>query len=681
MRRLSAIMFTDIVGYSALTQENEAHALQLLDIHRAILRPIFQEYEGREIETAGDLFFVEFSSAVEGVCCAIRIQQALYERNQGKPKNDQIRLRIGLHIGDVVRVEQHVHGDGVNIAARIQPLADPGGIFISEDVARQIRNKIDFPVVSVGERKLKNITMPMEVYAVVLPWEKAPRKNGLLSRRKTLLAIVASLLMICSIAAFIWLQTKPVPKDPMSLRLAVLPFDNLGSDQEDEYFADGMTEEMISSLSKINDLHVIARSSTMQYKNTTKSIKDVGNELNVGSVLAGTIRKYNDNARVAVQLIDVNTQEHVWSMEYDRKMQDILSIQTEIARHVANKLQVILASSEKKQLDKTYTGNPKAFEEYLLGKHYLNARTSKSIHEAVMHFEKSVAFDPEFALAHATLAYCYSLLSGAGFGSLPDGPAHQKARSAVQRALAIDETLAEAHAALAYINFRLDWDWDQADAEFRRTIDLKPGYSTAHEWYALFLAVHKRSDEALREMNIAHELDPMSVAVNNGLGRVYHYRGEMEKAVEQFRHTLELDPNYGEAYFSLSMAYLKMKKYNEAEQEMMKALALTGRRPVMLGILGCIYARASRVADAEKVLQELSEPKSDEDKMYARAIILLGLHRVDESLSLLSRLIETKYSILVYMNVEQDYFEADEVARLRPLLQRMKFKMDNIQKI
>jgi TolB-like protein/Flp pilus assembly protein TadD len=574
-----------------------------------------------------------------------------------------------------------VHGDGVNIAARIQPLADPGGIFLSEDVARQIRNKIDLPVVSVGKRKLKNITMPMEVYAVVLPWEKAPRGNGHVPRRKALLAGTAALLMICSIAVFLWIQRKPVPKDPMSLRLAVLPFDNLGGDLQDDYFADGMTEEMISSLSKINELHVIARSTTMQYKNTTKSIKDVGGELNVGSILAGTIRKYNDNARVAVQLIDVSTEEHVWSMEYDRKMQDILSIQTEIARHVANKLQVILASSEKKQLSKTYTGNAKAFEEYLLGKHYLNARTSKSIHTAVMHLEKSVANDPEFALAHATLAYCYSLLSGAGFGSLPDGPAHQKARDAVQRALAIDETLPEAHAALAYIKFRIDWDWDQADAEFRRTIDLKPGYSTAHEWYALFLAVHKRSDEALREMNIAHELDPMSLAVNNGLGRVYHYRGEMEKAVEQFHHTLELDPGYGEAYFSLSMAYLKMKKYKEAEEEMMKALAITGRRPVMLGILGCIYARANRIDEAEKLIQELSEPQTDEDKMYARAIILLGLHRADESVALLRLLVETKYSILVYMNVEQDYFDRAEVAKLRPLLEKMKFKLDDVVKI
>ncbi|MGC3948707.1 MAG: adenylate/guanylate cyclase domain-containing protein [Chryseolinea sp.] len=680
MRRLSAIMFTDIVGYSALTQENEAHALQLLETHRALLRPIFQEFEGTEIETAGDLFFVEFGSAVEGVCCAARIQQVLHERNQGKPANDQIRLRIGLHIGDVVRVDQHVHGDGVNIAARIQPLADPGGIFISEDVARQIRNKIEFPVVCVGRRKLKNITMPMEVYALALPWEKPPTRNGQTARWKKMLAGLAALLMIGSIGAFIWIQTRPA-LDPKLLRLAVLPFDNIGGDLQDDYFADGMTEEMISSLSKINDLHVIARSSTMQYKNTTKSIKDVGQELNVGSILAGTVRKYNDNARVAVQLIDVKTEEHLWSMEYDRKMQDILSIQTEISRHVANKLQVILASSEKKQLNKNYTGDAKAFEEYLLGKHYLNARTSKSIHTAVTHLEKSVSLDPEFALAQATLAYCYTLLSGAGFGSLPEGPAHQKARDAVQRALAIDETLAEAHAALAYIKFRIDWDWDQADAEFRRAIELKPGYSTSHEWYALFLAVHKRSDEALREMKIAQELDPMSVAVNNGLGRVYHYRGEMEKAVEQFRHTLQLDPGYGEAYFSLSMAYFKMKRYDEAEQEMMRALAITGRRPVMLGILGSIYARANRIADAEKVLAELSEPKTDEDKMYARAIILMGLHKTDEAIALLSHLVETKYSILVYMNVEQDYFDQDEVIKLRPLLLRMKFNLDNVQKI
>lgn len=676
MRRLSAIMFTDIVGYSALTQQNEAQALRLLETHRAILRPIFKQYEGREIETAGDLFFVEFNSAVEGVSCAADIQQTLFKRNEGKAANDQIRLRIGLHIGDVVYVDEHVHGDGVNIAARIQPIAEPGGICISEDVARQIRNKVAYPVVSVGKRKLKNITLPMEIFALALPWEKNPRGSGAsgLRRYKTIFAWTAALLMVCATAAFFWLHKIPASQGPMALRLAVLPFDNLGADVQDEYFADGLTEELISSLSKINNLHVIARTSTMQYKKAPKTITEVGEELHVGSILAGTVRKYDNKARVAVQLVNVATQEPIWSMEYDRTMQDILSIQTEIARHVAGKLQVILASSEKKQLDKNYTGDAWAFEAYLLGKHFLNERTSQSIRTAVTHLEKSVALDPDFALAHATLAYCYTLLSGAGFGTLPDGPAHQKARDAVNRALAIDETLAEAHAALAYIKFRIDWDWEQADAEFRRAIELKPGYSTAHEWYALFLSMHKRTDEALREMKIALELDPMSVAVNNGLGRVYHYRDEMDKAVAQFHHTLRIDPEYGEAHFSLSMAYFKMRKYTDAETEMNKALSLTGRRPVMVGVLGCIYARSNRRSEAEKLLEEMQLPASDEDKMYARALILLALHRSDEAVVLLSQLLDVKYSILVYMNVERTYFEGQET-KLQPLLDRMHFQV------
>ncbi|HTF18610.1 MAG TPA: adenylate/guanylate cyclase domain-containing protein [Chryseolinea sp.] len=673
MRRLSAIMFTDIVGYSTLTQENEAQALRLLETHRAILRPIFLEYGGREIETAGDLFFVEFNSAVEGVSCAVRIQQTLFERNQGKPTNDQIRLRIGLHIGDVVYVDQHVHGDGVNIAARIQPLSDPGGICISEDVARQVRNKVDFPVVSLGQRKLKNITMPMEVFGVLLPWEKDPSQKNIKhrKRRKVAVAVSAALLMLVATAAFLWIHEMPTSQDPFSLRLAVLPFENLGGDLQDDYFADGMTEELISSLSKIHNLHVIARTSTIQYKNVAKSISEVGNELHVGSIIAGTVRKYDNKARVAVQLIDVATQEHIWSMEYDRSMQDILSIQTEIARHVAGKLRVILASSEKHQLDKPYTADPHAFEEYLIGKHYLNARTTGSIRMAVEHLERSVALDHEFAYAYASLAYCYSLLSGAGFGTLPDGPAHQKARDAVQRALAIDETLAEAHAAQAYINFRIDWDWEKADTEFRRAIELKPGYSTAHEWYALFLSMHKRFDESLREMKVAVELDPMSLAVNNGLGRVYHYRGEMDRAVEQFRHTLTIDSTYGEAYFSLSMSYFKMRKYPEAEKEMLHALALTGRRPVMIGLLGCLYAQTNRKAEAEKLLQEVQGEKADKDLLYARALILLGLRRTDEAMAIFTDLVHEKYSMMVYMNVERDYFDKLDAAKLQPLLELM----------
>jgi len=664
-----------MVGYSAVTQKNEALALELLEAHRKLLRPIFSIHGGREIETAGDLFLVEFDSAVESVMCAIEIQETLFKRNASLGEDHRIMLRIGIHIGDVVFHDNHVHGDGVNLAARIQPLAPPGGIVVSEDVVRQIRNKVDCAVISMGPQKLKNISTRMEVFQVRLPWEKQVNYRIRTSVRKLIVpGVVVVMLAISALAYFSLRKTNPLAG--LRLRIAVLPLENIGEDEQNEYFADGMTEELISSLSKINNLHVIARSSIMKYKNAPKGITEIGEELNVGTILEGAVRRSGNKARITVQLIDVLTQEHIWSTGYDRDIQDIFVIQSEIAQHVASKLKVLLASSEKTQLEKNGTTNSQAFEEYLIGKHYVNARTSASIHTAVTHLERSVAYDPEFALAWSELSYCYALLTGAGFGTLPGGNVKGKAKEAVMKALEIDQTLAEAHAALGYITFRVDWNWQQADQEFRRAIELKPGYSTSHEWYALFLAINKRFDEALTQINIARELDPMSLAVNNGLGRIYHYRGEMDKAESQLKKTIALDPSFGEAWFSLGMAYYKMKKYDLAETQILKALDLTGRRPVMVGLLGSIYAQNNKMKEANELLREMQGGETDYDKMYARCFILMGMQRFDEAFALLDKLIAIRYGMMIYLNVEQSYFKNLDVKMLQQILTEMQFARD-----
>ena len=678
MRRLSAIMFTDMVGYSTLSQKNEALALQLLEEHRTILRPFFSKHAGREIETAGDSFFVEFDSAVEGVECAVEIQTALYERNKSEAEDSKILLRIGLHIGDVVYVDKHVHGDGVNIAARLEPLARPGGICISEDVARQIQNKVSYPVVKMGNQKLKNISTPMEIYCIQLPWlAKDQGRNEKFPRIKKLSFAIGAgaIVALYSVGLlFFFNDQRPTEFSTLKLRLAVLPLDNFSADSNDEYFADGMTEELISSLSKISDLRVIARSSIMKYKGLQKSISEIGEELMVGTILEGSVRKVGNKARITVQLIDVSTQEHIWSMDYDRDLQDIFMIQSEIAQSVASKLKIILASSEKTQLEKSSTENTAAFQEYLLGKHFLNDRTSESIHTAVQHFEKSITLDPKYALAYSNLSYCYTLISGAGYGGLPGDMANKKAKEAVMKALELDETLAEAHAALAYNKFRIDWAWDEADAEFMRAIELKPGYSTAHEWYALFLALHRRLDESLQQITIAHELDPLSSSVNTGLGRIYHFRNEMDKSIEQFKKAIEMDPDYAEAYFGLGMAYFKKKNYPLAEAELLKALQLSNRRPVVLAILGSLYGQTGRQAEAQKLLEELETPPESYDKLYARSPILASLNRTDEAIEILEKLIEVKYGILIYLNVERTFYGEAYGKRVLPLIKKMGFK-------
>lgn len=325
-RKLAAIMFTDMVGYSALTQKNESLAIELLEEHRKLLRPIFPKHGGKEVETVGDAFFVEFKSALEAVNCAIEIQRSLFDRNSKLESDRKIILRIGLHVGDVIQVGQHVHGDGVNIAARLEPLSKPGGICLSEDVARQIQNKIDLPVKRIGTEKLKNIQSPINIFRLILPWEekeelkdkpifrKITKQNSFLYAAILLATLVAFLLMRDMISV------KPV--EASTTRIAVLPLINISENSQNEYFADGMTEELISQLTKISGLNVIARTSVMKYKDAELNIAEIGSELNVGTILGGSVRKASDKARISVQLIDVDTQEHLWAEEYDRELKN-----------------------------------------------------------------------------------------------------------------------------------------------------------------------------------------------------------------------------------------------------------------------------------------------------------------------------------------------------------------------
>ena len=680
MRRLSAIMFTDMVGYSSLTQKNEALALELLDEHRKILRPIFPKHNGREIETAGDAFFVEFHSAVEASNCAIEIQTILHDRNKSEPEQQRhIRLRIGLHIGDVVYVDNHVHGDGVNIAARMEPLATPGGICISEDVARQIRNKISYPVIKLRDEKLKNISMPMDVYCISLPWvELTPQRKNRPKRTipAKLVTFVAVSVVVLGILA--WLvfvkKTDAGQSSHSEYRLAVLPFKNISSNPNDEYFADGMTEELISTLAKIGGLNVIARTSVMKYKITNKDISQIGDELMVGTILEGSVRKTESQARITVTLVDASNQEHIWSDEYTKELKDIFMVQSEIAQNVANELKIRLVQSEKEQLEKNGSADVIASNEYWRGKDFLSKRTPQAIQTALIHFEKAVERDPTFALAHTNLAYCYTLIGVAGYGNIAREVAEAKAKEAVMKALAIDSTLAEAHAALGYIKFRIDWDWEGAEAALKKAIQLKPGYSTAHEWYGLFLAIQARQDEALAEMTKAYQLDPLSPNVNTGLARIYQFRKETEKSIAQVQKVLANDPNYAEAYFTAGMTYFRREQYDSAVANLNKAISLANRRPVMLCILGATYAKMGNLDEARKILAEMEIPPMNNDKLYSIAIIKSHLGETDEAFRILDKLVDEKYGLLIYMNTDKTFFQVGGDPRYSQLLKKMNFK-------
>ena len=309
-------MFTDMVGYTALSQKNESLSLALVEHQRNLIRPILKKHNGREVKTMGDAFLIEFPSALDAVKCSYDIQVAIREFNFSAPKEKKIHLRAGIHLGDVVDSKGDISGDAVNIASRIEPLADDGGISITRQVYDQVHNKFEEHVALVGLRKLKNVDSPVEVYKVVMPWESTVPQQDLNKKR-----------------------------------LAVLPFVNISPDPNDEFFSDGLTEEMITRLSELKGLEVIARTSVMNYKRTQKSITQIGQELGTGVLLEGSVRKAGNRIRVTAQLIDSSTEGHLWAEKFDRNLDDIFAVQTEIAESVARSLKVKLLPSHDKDTD------------------------------------------------------------------------------------------------------------------------------------------------------------------------------------------------------------------------------------------------------------------------------------------------------------------------------------------
>ena len=560
-RRLAAVMFTDIVGYSSLTQKDERLALELLEEHRKIVRPIVARHNGHEIKTMGDAFLIEFESALKATQCAVDIQRSLDGHNQQCIPERGIHLRIGIHLGDVEQRQSDVLGDAVNIASRIEPLAEADGICISQQVYDQVRNKIDCPIENLGPRQLKNIDYPIDVHRIL--WEKDETNPELGLDKK---------------------------------RIAVLPFLNISPDPKDEYFADGLTEELIARLSMISGLKVIARTSIMRYRGTAKSVREIGKELESGSVLEGSVRKAADRLRVTAQLIDATTQEHLWVQNYDRQLEDVFAIQTEVAQNVADALKTQLLDQERQQIEKKPTGDISAYSFYLKGRYLWNERNKESLEKSIKYFEEAIERDPEFALAYSGIADSYTVLVDHGYLAQSEGG--RKAQDAATKALELDDTLAEAHTSLACI-LSAKWDWIRAEEEFAKALRINPNYMTAHHWYSIHLAYLGRLDEAIREAKIAEELDPLSPMIHTYAGIVYLHARQYDVAMKEHEKALELDPNFVPAHGNLADLYLAKSMFKEALAELewalphVQPLTTAGKAEV-----GSVYACLLYTSDA-----------------------------------------------------------------------------------
>ena len=505
-RRLAAIMFTDMVGYTALGQRNESLSLALVEEQRKVVRPILARHNGREVKTIGDAFLVEFPSAVDAVRCAYDIQRAVREFNLSLEPDTRIHLRVGVHVGEVVESQGDISGDAVNVASRIEPLAEDGGACVTRQVYDLVRNKVDIQLSSLGPKSLKNVSEPMEVYAMVMPWSReAPRAPSQLDRT----------------------------------RVAVLPFANMSPDANDEYFADGMTEELIDRLAQVKGLEVIARTSVMNYKKKEKNASQIGSELRAGVLVEGSVRKAGNKIRVTAQLIKTDTEGHLWSSHYDRSLDDIFAVQSEIAEKVAEELKVKLLDSEMEAIKKKPTEDTVAYTEYLQGIQLLSRLDEASLRDALGLFHRAVERDSSFARAFAGIANCFVWLASRGY--IHPQEATEKGREAARRAMELDPDLAEAHYGLAMVMYLAD-DPEGSMGELKKAVELNPNLAEGYVLLAEESASFGHAEEMVRAAEKGYQLDPLSPGAIQWLGMAYFWTGREEEAMEHWTKTLHLEP-------------------------------------------------------------------------------------------------------------------------------------------
>ena len=601
-RRLAAVMFTDIVGYTAMSQRDEKRALKALKSHDDMLRPIFAKHRGTVIKTIGDSFLVQFRSALAATECAIEIQQRL----AGADKDiafSAVMLRIGLHLGDVIRRGNDIFGDAVNIASRIQPLADPGGICVSEQVFGQVRNKISHPFLKLAPRELKNVEFPIDVYKIVMPWEDRSTPN-------------------------VYQET------PRSHRIAVLPLTNMSPDPADEYLADGLTDEIISALSKIAEAEVISRTSVMQYKKVAKLVKEVSRELDVGIVLEGSVRKAGNKLRVTIQMIDAVKDRHLWAESYDRELDDIFSIQTDIARRVADGLQSRIPENRISAIEPTKDVG--AYTMYLRAMQLHHENTEVSLREAVALFEKAISRDPHFVRAYAGLAYA---LCGLTVGYEDYAAFVEKAEAAARKALELEPNSAEALVASAYVHTFMD-KFDEVISESEKAIRINPNLSEAYRSLGWIYSSMGKLEIGVNYLQRAYKLDPLSFRPGSEVSLIYQLAGKEREALDLLKTLKDLYPRNHRVYARWAEFYMIKQDFVHAQEMVSKGLQISPSDIDLLTDQGLLHAFTDRRGEAEQILWKIETDATEASRLQGQVFIQAALGNLDGAFKALWRLAE-----------------------------------------
>ncbi len=622
-RRLAAILAADVVGYSRLMGEDEAGTLAALKDHQAqFIDPTIAEHKGRIVKLMGDGVLVEFASVVAAVECAVAIQRGMADRNSDIPEGRRIDFRIGVNLGDVIIDGEDIHGDGVNVAARLEGLAEPGGICIPLKVFQEVRNKLDVGYAFIGEQTVKNIETPIPAYRVLLEPEAAGKVVGERpsGRPRWQLGAVAAVAVIVVAVAAVWWQPWDATVEPASPAkmafplptkpsIAVLPFDNLTGDKAQDHLADGLSENIISTLATLPNLFVIARNSSFTYKGKAVKVKTVAEDLGVRFVLEGSVQRSGDTVRVTAQLIDAVRGYHVWTKRYDRKLTDLFALQDEISGQIATAMEVKLTEGEQARLRRKSTSKPEAYRLYLQGKAKFRLFNPRDMKRAENLFEQALAVDPSFVAAIVELAHVQYVYGRVGWSDDPIA-SFRKAEALVRQALAIDANYPEAFTSLGRIERSWRRNFEKALTYHRKAVALSPNCAECLRELANELQYIGDGAQAIPIFKQAMRLEPnYSALYLLGLGKSYHLTGEYPKAVQTFEEMIKRWPTSYWGYLHLGITYGMMGRTDDARRYIKEALLHRSNLRASLWVKQSPYKDRARAEREAAILRKAGVPE------------------------------------------------------------------------
>ncbi len=641
-RRLAAILSADVVGFSRLMAEDEDATARTLPAYREEIGVLIRQHRGRVVDSPGDNLLADFPTGTDAVECAVDIQRVVSARNASLAADRKMEFRIGVHLGEVTREGDRIYGDGVNIAARLEGLAEAGGVCISEAVREQVRRRVNLRYEDLGEQALKNMPEPVRVYRVAI--EHAARADSPAPQppstriRGRRFALGAAILLLASALSFaLWqrfgARDQPAAEAVAPIRsLAVLPFQNLMKDPAQDYFADGMTEAVISELAKVSALKVISRTSTAQYRDTSKTAPEIARELGVEGLIEGSVLRDGDQVRITAQLIQGPTDRHLWAESYTNTLTNVLRLHSDVARAIVGAVGATLTTEESRSLARSGTVDPEAYEEFLRGMHAQEIAVGEAgLRASIGHFERAITLDRDFALAWAQKSVSYAAL--AGWGTEEPKRMFPVARSAAMRSLELDPNLGPAYFALATVTHSYDWEWKEAERLFRRGIRLAPSDALIRTGLAWLLVQLGRNPEALAESEVALKLDPKSKTVRREAAAVLLLGSEIERAGELLRALHSEDPTVGPGLDSMVGFLCGVGDFEGAIRAAEEMVRASPREPYPPILLACAQAKAGQLEKARETIDAARRSFGEDGLLSAElAVVFVDLGEIDEAL-------------------------------------------------